>query len=272
MARNRLTLLEVVQRTLDAMNHDNVNGISDTVESAQIAEEARVVYYELMDTDDWPHLMKLQPLESVVDVTRPNFLQIPEDVVRIEDIRYETTLSGETQRQFKKIHYLAPSAFITRLLMNNIDNTNVITVPTFENVDLFVIDDMPPQHWTSFDDDFIVFDSYDSGVDTTLQGGKSLALTKEIPPWTSADTFIPDMPDQMFSVFLAEVTASAFTYWKQGQSIKDEQRAARGRSRLRKDARKIDERDFKAKFGRKRNSIITSADGTRGSIRASLGI
>ena len=49
MARNRLTLLEVVQKVLDAMNYDSVNSISDTVLATQIAEEAENVYFDPMD-------------------------------------------------------------------------------------------------------------------------------------------------------------------------------------------------------------------------------
>ncbi len=270
MARNRLTLLQVVQRTLDAMNHDSVNSISDTVESTQIAEEARVVYYDLMDRDDWPHLIQLMPLQALGDTTKPNFMRIPEDVVRIDDVRYDITSTGITSRPFDIIDYLVPHEFLDLVLQRDPTATNTITVLNPNNVPMFIIDDARPNWWTSFDDDFIVFDAYDSGVDTTMQASKSLMLGKRIPAWTSSDTFIPDMPDQMFSVFIAEVTASAFTYWKQGASVKDEVRAARGFSRLRKDARKVDERDFKAKFGRKRNTIIRSADGTRGSILQSL--
>lgn len=271
MARNRMTLLEIVQHTLSAMNHDSVNSISDTIESAQIADQARVVYYELMDRDDWPHLIKLMPLEAVSDTSRPNFLKIPEDVVRIDSVRYEVTQSGDSNRTFDWIHYLAPDEFVEHVHNRSSSNSDVTVVQNFEGVPLFIVNDERPRYWTTFDDEYLVFDAYDSAVDTTMQSSKSLILAKEIPGWTESDTFIPDMPDQMFSVFLAEVTAAAFTYWKQGTSIKDEARAARGISRLRKDARKVDEHRNKARYGRPRpQHYPRSEDGRRGSIRASL--
>jgi len=254
------------------MNHSSVNSISDTVESRQIAEEARVVYYDMMDRDDWPHLMQLMPLEALGDTSKPNFLKIPEDVVRIDNVRYEITISGNTNREFDDIIYLEPTAFLNHIMPRNTDNTDVDVIDNDNGVPLFIINDERPRFWTTFDDEFIVFDAYDSAVDTTLQASKSLMLAKKIPTWTSSDTFIPDMPDQMFGTFVAEVTASAFTYWKQGTSPKDEQRAARGISNLRKDARKHNERDTKARFGRKRPHIVRSEDGDRGSIRASLSL
>lgn len=270
MARNRLTLLEVVQRTLDAMNHNSVNSISDTIEATQIAKEARNVYYELMDRDDWPHLLKAQPLEAVSDTARPNYLKIPVDVVRIDRIRYEITQSGDTNRTFDEIDFLEPNEFLEYVLQRNSSDSNVTVVTSFGGIPMFVRNDQRPYYWTTFDDDYIVFDSYDSVVDTTMQSSKSIVHCKEIPTWTHSDTFVPDMPDQMFSTFVAEVTAAAFNYWKQGTSVRDETRAARGISRLRKDAEKHNEHEQKVNYGRRRpGGLNTSLDGTKGSIRAS---
>jgi hypothetical protein len=271
MARNRMTLLEIVQRTLDVMNHDSVNSISDTTESRQIAEEARVVYYELMDREDWPHLIKLLALEPPPGLAYPNYLKIPVDVVRIDEIKYEATEDGETRRQFKLVKYLPPYDFLELTHLRQSDADNIDTVTDLNGVPLFILNDIAPCYWTTFDDDYIVFDSYDSEIDDTLLEDKSMALVKQIPPWTESDTFIPDMPDQMFSTYVAEVTAAAFTYWKQGQSPKDEQRAARGISRLRKDARKSISTRSKADYGRPRsNGYPRSESGTEGSIRDSL--
>jgi len=271
MARNRMSLLEIVQRTLDAMNHDNVNSISDTIESRQISEEARVVYYELMDREDWPHLIKLLPLEPSPDLDHPNYMKIPVDVVRIDEIRYEATGQDDTRRQFRVVKYLNPNDFLDLVYMRNSDDTNTIEVQDFDGATLLILDNAAPTYWTTFDDEYIVFDSYDAAMSDTLLEAKSSALAKVISTWTTADTFIPDMPDHMFSTYLAEVTAAAFTYWKQGQSIKDEQRAARGIARLRKDARKITATWSKANYGKPRPQYyVRSEDGTRGSIRDSL--
>jgi len=270
MARNRLTLLEIVQDVLNKMNHDSVNSITDTVESTQIAKEARNLYYDLMDRDDWPHLIKLRNLEALGDTDRPNFMRVPDNVTSIEQIRYEVTKTTDTSRNFTDICYLAPHDFMEHLFMRRTENSNVITVSD-NGVDYFVINDQAPVYWSTFDDEHIVFDNYDSAVDDTLQDSKSLALVKEIPTWTENDTFVPDMPDQMFSAFTSELAAVAFTYWKQGVSVKDEQRAARSISRLRKNARKTNVQEEKADFGRNRNSFyIRSEDGDRGSIRDSL--
>lgn len=270
MARNRLSLLEIVQEVLSKMNHDNVNSITQTPESRQISQEAKTLYYDLMDREDWPHLLVLRNLDALGDTDRPNFMQIPENCTRVENIRYEITTSTDTSRKFADIHYLAPHEFMELMFTRKTEDTNVVTI-TSNSVDFFVINDHYPQYWTTFDDELIVFDSYDADEDETLQASKSIVLAKEIPTWTSTDTFIPDMPDQMFSVYIAELTAAAFAYWKQGASVKDEQRAARGISRLRKDARKINGPDTRADYGRRRSShYVRSESGDKGSIRQSL--
>lgn len=269
MARNKSTLLQVVQRALDAMNHINVNSISDSEEANKIAREAKEVYYELMDRDDWPHLLQAKPLEAVSDTTKPNYLRIPTDVVRIDSIRYETTQAVDTARYFDEIEYLEPNQFLEHVLQNRSDQDNVTTVTNDNGVPMFIRNDQRPFYWTTFNDEDIVFDSYDSEVDTTMQSSKSIVHCKVIPEWTHADDFIPDMPEHMFSTFVAEVTAAAFTYWKQGTSVKDEARAARGVARLRKDAEKHRETERYADYGRRRPYHRRSADGVKGSILAS---
>jgi len=266
MARNRQTLLDIVQNVMGSMNHDSVNTIGSTVESRQIAQEAKNTYYDLMDRDEWPHLMTSLRLDAVSDVSRPTHLRIPDEVVRIDTVRYNVRSETNPEDEYRVIDYLTPNRFLSYVHDRNQEHEDSLRVDTDDLV-IFVLTDEAPCFWTSFDDEHIVFNSYDSGVDTTIQQTKSLCLGKRIPEWEARDDFIPDMPDQMFSVFLAEVTAAAFTYWKQGPSLKDEQRAARGISRLRKDARKIDEYENKARYGRQRYGFgfYGSEDGDEGS-------
>lgn len=268
MARNRMTLLQVTQRVLDALGSDSVSSISDTIEAQRIAEEARVTYYEFMSRDEWPHLIQAKQLSGLGDTNHPNYLEIPEDVVRITEFKYETTEEDETQREFTALCYLEPREFLNYLHHRNSDDDNVITVTDFSNVDLFIINDKAPEYYTSFDDRYIITDSYNVDLDTTLQTDKNIVFAKILPDWTPSDGFVPDMPDQMFDTYLAEVTAACFNYLKQSASPKDEMRARRGMAKLRRMAAKVDEKDTKARFGRKRNRDYGSMDGIRGSINA----
>lgn len=268
MARNRLTLLKIVQRTLDTLGSDSVTSITETIEAQRIAEEARVTFYEMMSRDEWPHLIQPTQLEALADTDHPNYLKIPENVVRIHDFKYETTEDGDVQREFTTLCYLEPKEFMDLVHNRNSDENNVETITEFSGIDMFIINDQPPTHYTTFDDEYLITDSYDSDVDDTLQESKSVVFAKIMPDWEVTDDFIPDMPDQMFDTYIAEVAAACATYLKQTASPKDEMRARRGMAKLRRMAAKVDEKNTKARFGRKRSRFTGSMDGTRGSINA----
>lgn len=268
MARNRLPLLTIVQRVLDSLGSDQVNSIDDTVESQQIAREARTVYYEMMDRDEWPHLIANRELQAVSNSSYPNYLKIPEDVVEIRHFKYESTESSDTNREFRTVEYKTPDDFLHHVHSRNTSESNVISVEDFQGFDLWILNDEAPKYWTTFDDEYVVTDAYDSDVDSTLQQSKSIIRAKIIPSWEHVDTFIPDMPDDMFSTFLAELTSASFMYLKGTVSQKDEQRARRGMSKLRRNAGKVHERDRKVDYGRKRTRFYGSMDGTEGSIAA----
>jgi hypothetical protein len=83
--------------------------------------------------------------------------------------------------------------------------------------------DKEPTYWTTFNDDYIVFDSYDSAVDTTLQGAKSQAFLQAMPNWTHEDSATPDLPEEAFASFMAEAKSTCFALYKEvNQKIEQE--------------------------------------------------
>ena len=63
----KLTLLEIVQDIMNDMDSDEVNSISDTEESSQIAQIVKTTYFEILGRRDWPHLSKFTNLNSISD-------------------------------------------------------------------------------------------------------------------------------------------------------------------------------------------------------------
>ena len=49
------TLLDITQEILSEMDSDDVNSISDTVESEQVANIVITVYRDMMSNRNWPH-------------------------------------------------------------------------------------------------------------------------------------------------------------------------------------------------------------------------
>jgi hypothetical protein len=69
----------------------------------------------------------------------------------------------------------------------------------------FVIkNDSHPTYFTSFDDKYIVMDGYNSDIENTLQGANTQILIYKHPTWSMTDSFTPELPAEMFPMFLAE--------------------------------------------------------------------
>lgn len=245
-----MTLLEIVQSVLSSMNSDEVNDINDTIESTQVTLIAKEAFLDLSSQSEWPHLMKDGELLGLGDSTRPNYMQLPASVYRLKEIKYETTLTGDADRSFRKIKYVEPSDFIRTIDANKSGNSNVDTVTTSNSTVMFIRNDLMPTKWTTFDNDLIIFDSYDSDEDTTLQASKTKCLFYELPTWTNSNTAVPDIDERFFPAFLSEVKRRCHQYLRQQVSPVDEEMVRRGKSMLRQQARRVNLDDNRAKYGR----------------------
>lgn len=223
----KLTLLQLVQRVLNDLDSDEVNGIDETVESNQVALTIQNCYFEMISNRNWPHLRKLIRLDNVGDVTRPNYLKAPENLKEMNFFKYEKYKDGSTRLDQQEVRYKYPDEFLRLISGRNPDATNIQTVIDFSGTKLLVVNDMAPSYWTSFDDTYIVTDSFNLAIETTLQGSKSQCLAYVHPTWTHDDDFIPDLPVEAFSALLAESTSTASLNLKQIANAKSEQKATR---------------------------------------------
>lgn len=234
----KMTLLEMVQNILSAMDSDEVNSIGDTVESLQIAEGVRDAYFDLVSGLDLPEHVQLVHLDAYNDPERPNYLKVPSNVKKIKWIKYNNFTDGHDD--YRDVAYLEPDEFLDRQFrITNYDYTQVITsgsliLPVWWNEN--------PRFWTSFDDETIVFDGYNNTLDNTLQSSKSLCLAVIEPDFNMEDDFIPKLDGNLFPTLLAEAKSSAFINHKQVSNSKEEQRAKRGRVRFQNDLWRADQR------------------------------
>jgi hypothetical protein len=199
------TLLEILNDVNVSLDYATVNTIGETPESDQVVRLIRGEYSKLMDRDDWPHLNVTTTLDGLSDVTRPNFMKVPADVAQVDSIRYNNTETGDTNNKMKSItYYEDPNDFLDKIYSRNTGDSNVSVFNTAEGVPIWVITDQAPSFCTSFDDDIIIFDAYDSAEDTTLQSSKSLVMGLRGSAWTEDDSFTPFMPVGMFSMFISK--------------------------------------------------------------------
>jgi len=177
------TLLEMTQTILSDMSSDNVSSVGDTAESERVVAILKSTYFKLMEEKNWPHLGGLLQLSALSDVTHPSNMSIPEATRRIEWIKYDrkTAASGPTRMQ--SIEFKHPLDFLEVLNSRNSTATNIQTVIDASGVVLNIRNDIAPTMWTSFDDTTIVFDSFDSGVESTLQASKAQVYGFKEPVW-----------------------------------------------------------------------------------------
>lgn len=223
----RMTLLEMTQDILNDLDSDEVGSISDTVESQQVAQIIKTCFYEQIANRNWPHLRRLIQLEASGDLDKPNYLKLPDGLKELSSFKYEVSKSGETQKKMLDITYLEPDDFLRKVSSRNSDLTNVEQIIDFSGSLILTVNDKAPEYWTSFDDRYIVTDSYDSAVDDTLKKSKTQCLAYVEPAWVHSDEGIPEIPDEAFSGLLEEAKSTAFFTLKQMNNPKAEQKANR---------------------------------------------
>lgn len=223
----KLTLLEMVQNILSAMDSDEVNSIFDTVESQQVVEVIKETYDEQFNNITIPEMVGIVTLESVSDVTRPNYLKFPSNTKSIEWLRYR----GADER-YTELTYCDPEDFFKMVLENTATGSNTMLITDSSGVQYYIKTNRTPHYYTVSDDNFLIFDSYDASWDTTLQSSKTFAWGTKEPVWEMQDDFIPLLDSNLFPLLLSEAKSTCFINFKQISSTKEEQRARRQRIRM----------------------------------------
>lgn len=235
----RLTLLEVVQEVLNDMDGDEVNSIDDTIESMQVAYIARSIYESIISGRDWPHLYQLFQLDASTDIDFPTYFTIPTDINEVEWIKYDKKKLITDSSKYQEVKYKTPKEFIEHCNTRVSTNSNVQAIADPSGVTIYVLSDNAPMYYTSFDNDTIIMDAYDSALENTLQSSKVQCYGKRLPSFALEDSFIPDLPTQAFAYYLNEVKSVASNKLRQMPDQKAEQHSITGRRRMSQEAWKV---------------------------------
>lgn len=222
-----MTLLEIVTDILNDMDSDEVNSINDTIESQQVAQIVKTCYFEMIGNRNWPHLRKLIQLDALSDTSKPNYLRLPTGVKELLFFKYDKFTTTNLKSNTQDVVWKDPDAFLRYISGRNSTLPTVKSVIDFSGTKLLIINNVAPTFWTSFNDDHIVTDSYDAGVDTTLQQSKTQCLAYVDPLWEHLDSSIPSLPSEAFPALLEEAKSTAFLALKQVANQKAEQKAVR---------------------------------------------
>lgn len=246
------TVLEYVQTALATMDSDDVDSISDTVESDQVATFLKEVYYELLNREEWDFLDGPAQLVSAADVSEPTEFTIAADTRKIHEIRYDLSYPFPAlDVNLRKLTYIEPLKFL-QMFAREGDNTVTVNrggAGLFYNIP----NDRHPERWTSFDDGTVTLDAFNADAGFNYLPHEAISMwASVIPPFTLDDAFEPDIPLHMEPLLQSSLNAVSHLYLKQAASGPDETRVRRQLAQARRAHSKIkNENYFNRRYGRR---------------------
>jgi hypothetical protein len=243
----RMTLLDLVQEILSSMDSDEVNSISDTIESMQVAMVVRRAFLDISSRLNLPESFDFFKLVASTSNDLPTVMYRPEEIDQLLWVKYDKRLDPEEAPKFLDIAYLNPTSFFDRMFMMNGQQPNIgssdfaIDGNPFK---LFYFNDRHPNYWTSVDDRTLVFDAYYSPLDSTLQHSKTYCYGLTNCQFELKDSYTPPLDSQQFSLLLNDAKALAWAELKQASHQRAEREAKRQLVTAQKNKRSLPSRNY----------------------------
>lgn len=225
----RYTLLDLTQKILASMDGDEINSITDTTEAQSIIQLIQTTYYDIAARANLPRHFGVFQLQASGDTTKPVTMTLPSTCSALNWIKYDWHTTANPEVTFMDVQPMENHEFATMVMSLNTTDTDVFSY-TYTNVEGQTLtflgkNTQGPRYYTTFNDNTVLFDSYDRTVDTTLQGSKTLCYGQRELPWTMSNTFVPDLDEKQFQLLFNEAKALAFAELKQMPNPKAEQTA-----------------------------------------------
>jgi hypothetical protein len=186
----RLTLLELVQGMLAAIDAENVTSVGQTEEAGQCVSIVNRCYEDMLSTWRWKHLRTYTNL--VNNSSNLHELNVPDNALAINpDVMWYKDSANDSGAQ--KVWYLNPTEFLTMTLSRNLADSGIIELDGIR-----VHNDRVPQFFTSDDDETLQFDAV---VDSSngLAAARTQTLAWILPSSRLVvDAEVPDLPRQAF--------------------------------------------------------------------------
>lgn len=222
----KLTNLDYVQSILSSLGSDEVNSVSDTTESLQVLEIVKQTYFNIVSRAELKDQKKPFQLDPSLTVLEPNLMFIPSNIKSMEWIKYYKTSSA----MYNYVTMLPIQQFVDYVNGYNPSDVAVDVLSLVVEGETFLFNyknNVTPHYCTVLSNFYVVFDSYDAAVDSTLQASKTMCYGLTTPTWEDTDDFIPLLDEQQVSLLLNEAKSLAFLELKQLTHAKAEQEAKR---------------------------------------------
>ena len=228
------TLIDLTQNILFAMDSDPVNSISDTIEAMQVAHVIQDTFYEILSDRLWPRNKELMSLYPSTDNKKPTIMKIPPQVTEIEWIKYNKYQVEDEKKNhdLTDLTFMEPEPFLDMVMQRSrkasLDSTDDLSF-VINNRIVWCKTNAMPSYWTSFDDEYVVFDAFDNSEEDTVTASRVTAYGYVEPVFELSDKYVPDLPVKAFPYLLSEAKSVAFNQIKQAANQKEEQRSKRQR-------------------------------------------
>lgn len=219
MAATKKTLLELTQDILSDMDSDEVNSISDTIESTQVAQIIRATYEAMMSNRNWSHQRRLLTLVPFADPALPTHVTVQETIKEMISVAYNCSKANDTRRFYQPVYWVEPDDFLRISWSRNTHDANVDVVYDSPDMELLILNNQQPRYFTSFNDNVLIFDAYDATIDDNIVASKIQAMAYIMPDWIHEDDHIPDIPIDAFSALLEEAKSRCFVKLKQQSDV-----------------------------------------------------
>lgn len=241
------SLVEIVKNILSDLDSDDVNTISDTVEALQVAQIVEQTFYDIIATRNIPEHQSLIKLTPLSDSTHPTHFVLEDDQAKIDAVWYDSSLDNSFT--YSEVRYLEPKEFLVRCDQRSGDY--VLVEDKVAGTKLRIGTTEAPKFYTSFDDEHVIMDSYNSTVDSTLQESKVRALGRTYPVFLISDNYTPDLDASVFPYLIQEAKSRAFSVFKGGPDQKVEQAARRQKVYVQNDKYRLEAPSKKRNYGRR---------------------
>ena len=222
------TLLELVTSILSSMDGDEVTSINDTVESLQVAHVVRDSFEDLQASIDFPSSKSFFQLTELNDIALPVFMTKPTDVLSLDWIKYDNQLTGDTLVNYIPVTYQPFIEFMSEAHSLTVDSGSTTEIAYTGGLNFTVRNDRFPTKYTTYNDSMVIFNSYNSVIDTFLTSSKTLAYGLKEFSFSLTDSFVIPLDTRQTNLLLNAAKAQAFVELKQVQNPIAERRLRRG--------------------------------------------
>lgn len=200
------------------MGSDEVSNYDDTVESYQVALLVKQAFYDCAVELGLPEHESLYQLEASGDNAKPCIMTIPTTATRLDTILYDNKALTDTNSKMEPVLWMDWQDFIrmqTALAGESSDVGQQVISNNSQSFNIMYRSNAFPRYYTTTDENTLIFDGYDSSVDTTLAKAKTMVYGAVYPTFTLSNAAYPDLSPTQFPYLISKAKTRAFKELKQ---------------------------------------------------------